>query len=164
MKAKVKLFPAVDIPKVGMYAKIGGKLQTIKHVNNDLSVVTQDESCVEIEDVRLHKAYVLKGNNLLGELAFADYCKCEPGKLYEFKVIQKLLRVPVGTKVRIVKLHVRLCTFDKVDLFNLTGVVTKVSRNDYEILLDCGKLLPCKREYFVSLDTKNEHNICYLAQ
>lgn len=162
MKGTVKLFPSIDEPKAGLYTKLNDELQVIKHIGNTLCVT--ETKTIALKDVRLHKAYIVKPNSLIGELAFSDYAKVKEGDKVDVKVVEKLLKLPVGTIVRVVKIPLHKCLFESQDLNNLVGVVIDVDRNNYIIKLNCHTTLVCKRDWITSLNSKNSHNICYVIE
>jgi len=162
MKVSVKLFPAFDIPKIGMYVKKDNTFHTIASLCSNEGVIIENGEYIAKESIRLHKMYVFSKRKFIGELAFSEYNKVKENQTYEMYVIHKLLAVPIGTKVRVIKINSNMIT-PNMDIFNLVGEVIAVNHNTYTIKLE-NAIMVVKRHYFIALDSKNTHSVCYLEK
>ena len=162
MKVSVKLFPAFDIPKIGMYVKKDNTFHTIASLCKNEGILIENGEYIAKQDICLHKMYVFNKHKFVGELAFSEYDKVKENQTYEMYIIHKLLAVPIGTKVRVIKINSEMIT-PNMDIFNLVGEVIEVDHNTYTIKLD-NFIMVVKRHYFVALDSKNSHSVCYLEK
>jgi len=166
MKATLRLHPSMDIPKIGMYAKHKNLMHKIIEIT-PTTVVIQKGNCtpieVPIEKLDLYKLIAIHGDKYIGELAMSEYEHCTYNRTYNVRIVEKKLRCDLNTVVRVNKIPIMyLNIIQTTDLHNVIGRIVEVKNNTYKIDIGASALLSVKREFFVSLGSKDCHHIVYV--
>lgn len=165
MKTKtgtIELYPV-------QYGKLtkGCIVRTPKGYETVLSIngkIYTNKSVYSLDDkrIRLHKYYVVCGNNIIGELHFSNYSKVKENDVVEFNTTTIPNRAEVGDEVEVFKFHLD-DVMDGCKTRKRGKIVNIINRKHIIKLYGIEKEITCNRHYFKIVSRKDSKTICLLV-